>query len=76
MVVPKNAPDKDAAYKYMNALLEPSAQQGFAAHMGYLPTVDDAPLSGKVGEQLAFPDPRPKLVHAGLCRMPPRRSRK
>jgi putative spermidine/putrescine transport system substrate-binding protein len=62
MVMPKNAPNKDAAYKYMNALLEPSAQQGFAAHMGYLPTVDNAPLSGKVGEQLAFPQPRPKLV--------------
>jgi putative spermidine/putrescine transport system substrate-binding protein len=62
MVLPKNAPDKDAAYKYMNALLEPSAQQGFAAHMGYLPTVDDAPLTGKVGEQLAFPEPAPKLV--------------
>lgn len=64
MVVPKNAPNKDAAYKYMNALLEPSAQQGFAAHMGYLPTVTNAPLSGKVGEQLAFPTPRPKLVPA------------
>jgi putative spermidine/putrescine transport system substrate-binding protein len=62
MVMPKNAPDKDAAYKYMNALLEPSAQQGFAAHMGYLPTVDNAPLSGKVGEQLALPVPEPKLV--------------
>ncbi|HVC63129.1 MAG TPA: extracellular solute-binding protein [Acetobacteraceae bacterium] len=62
MVLPKNAPDKDAAYKYMNALLEPSAQQGFAAHMGYLPTVNNAPLSGKVGQQLAFPRPAPKLV--------------
>ena len=62
MVMPKNAPNKDAAYKYMNALLEPAAQQGFAAHMGYLPTVTDAPLSGKVGEQLALPDPKPKLV--------------
>ena len=62
MVVPKNSPNKPAAFKYMNALLEPSAQQGFAAHMGYLPTVDDAPLSGNVGEQLALPEPRPKLV--------------
>jgi putative spermidine/putrescine transport system substrate-binding protein len=62
MVVAKNAPNKDAAYKYINAMLAPSAQQGFAAHMGYLPTVDDAPLSGKVGEQLALPDPKPKLV--------------
>ncbi|HME21041.1 MAG TPA: extracellular solute-binding protein [Acetobacteraceae bacterium] len=62
MVLPKNAPDREPAYKYMNALLEPSAQQGFAANMGYLPTVDNAPLSGAVGEQLAFPEPKPKLV--------------
>jgi putative spermidine/putrescine transport system substrate-binding protein len=62
MVLPKNAPDKEAACKYMNALLEPSAQQGFAAHMGYLPTVDNAPLSGSVGEQLSLPAPKPKLV--------------
>lgn len=55
MVMPKNAPDKAAAYKYMNALLEPSAQRGFAASMGYLPTVDDAPLTGKVARQLALP---------------------
>ncbi|HUB43673.1 MAG TPA: extracellular solute-binding protein [Acetobacteraceae bacterium] len=62
MVMPKNAPDKEAAHKYMNALLEPSAQQGFAAHMGYLPTVTDAPLTGKIAEQLALPQPAPKLV--------------
>jgi putative spermidine/putrescine transport system substrate-binding protein len=55
MVMPKNAPDKDAAYKYMNALLEPSAQRGFAAHMGYLPTVTDAKLSGQVADDLALP---------------------
>ena len=30
--------------------------------MGYPPTVDNAPLSGAVGEQLALPEPRPKLV--------------
>ncbi len=43
-------------------MLEPSAQQGFATKMGYQPTVDDAPLSGKIGEQLAMPDPAPKLI--------------
>jgi putative spermidine/putrescine transport system substrate-binding protein len=69
MVLPKNAPNKEAAYKYMNALLEPSAQQGFAAHMGYLPTVDDAPLSGKVGEQLGFPEPKPRLVTVDYAAM-------
>jgi len=62
MVVPKNAPNKAAAFKYLNAVLQPQAQRGFAAHMGYLPTVDDAPLEGTVGEQLSFPQPRPKLV--------------
>jgi putative spermidine/putrescine transport system substrate-binding protein len=62
MSVPKNAPNKAAAFKYLNAMLEPSAQRGFAAHMGYLPTVDNAPLSGSVGEQLSLPQPRPKLV--------------
>ena len=66
MVVPKNAPDKEAAWKYVNALLEPSAQQGFAEHMGYLPTVDDATLTGKIAEQLAFPDPRAEAGAAGL----------
>ena len=55
MVMPKNAPDKEAAYKYMNALLEPSAQQGFAAHMGYRPTVTNAELTGEIAEDLALP---------------------
>jgi len=40
----------------MNALLEPSAQQGFAEHMGYLPTVANAKLVGKIAEQLAIPE--------------------
>ena len=56
MVMPKNAPNKDAAFKYMNALLEHAAQRGFAEHMGYLPTVGDAGLTGKVAEQLAVPE--------------------
>jgi putative spermidine/putrescine transport system substrate-binding protein len=62
MVMPKNAPDKEAACKYMNALLDPRAQQGFAKNMSYLPTVDDAPLSGQVASDLALPEPAPNLV--------------
>jgi putative spermidine/putrescine transport system substrate-binding protein len=62
MIVPKNAPNKEAAYKYINAMLQPSAQQGFAVDMGYLPTVDNAGLTGKVAEQLALPNPPPKLI--------------
>jgi putative spermidine/putrescine transport system substrate-binding protein len=62
MVVPKNAPNKKAAFAYINAMLEPAAQIGFAEHMGYLPTVATATLTGKVAQQLALPDPEPKLV--------------
>jgi putative spermidine/putrescine transport system substrate-binding protein len=62
MVVPKNAADKKGAYAYLNGMLEPSAQRGFAEHMGYLPTVNDARLTGKVAQQLALPNPPPKMV--------------
>ena len=61
MVVPKNAANKPAAFKYLNAMLEPAAQTRFAERMGYLPTVENCHLTGKVGEQLALPDPAPKL---------------
>ncbi len=73
MVVPKNAPNKAAALKYMNALLEPSAQQGFAAQMGYLPTVTNAPLTGKVAEQLASRSPCRSWC-SRIMRSPPRSS--
>jgi putative spermidine/putrescine transport system substrate-binding protein len=62
MVIPKNAPNKEAAFAYLNAMLEPQAQLGFAEHMGYLPTVTNATLTGKVAQQLALPDPAPNMV--------------
>jgi putative spermidine/putrescine transport system substrate-binding protein len=62
MVIPKNAPNKEAAFAYLNAMLEPQAQLGFAQNMGYLPTVTNATLTGKVAEQLALPNPAPKMV--------------
>jgi putative spermidine/putrescine transport system substrate-binding protein len=62
MVVPKNAPDKETIWKYVDGMLNAAAQRGFAEHMGYRPTVDDADLTGKIAEQLALPDPRPKLL--------------
>ncbi len=62
MVVPKNATNKPLAYKYLNAMLEPASQTRFAERMGYLPTVDNDKLTGKVGEQLVLPDPPPKLA--------------
>lgn len=61
MAVPKNAPNKEGAYAYLDAMLAPSAQARFAERMGYLPTVDNCTLTGKVAEQLALPNPAPKL---------------
>jgi putative spermidine/putrescine transport system substrate-binding protein len=52
--IPANAPHKDEAYKYLNALLEPAAQSGFAEKMGYAPTVDNASLSGDVAGKIGF----------------------
>ena len=55
MVVPKNAPSKDAAFKYLDAMLAPAAQMRFAERMGYQPTVDNCTLSGPVAQKLALP---------------------
>jgi putative spermidine/putrescine transport system substrate-binding protein len=62
MVVPRVAPNKANAFRYLNAMLEPTAQLGFAARMGYLPSVDNAPLEQPVAAQLSLPDPKPRLV--------------
>ncbi len=62
MVVPRNAPDKANAFRYLDAMLAPAAQRGFAAQMGYLPSIDNAQLAPKVARQLSLPTPRPELV--------------
>jgi putative spermidine/putrescine transport system substrate-binding protein len=62
MVVPKNAPNKTGAYAYLDGVLAPPAQQGFAEKMGYLPTIDNAGLTGSLAQRLALPTPAPKLV--------------
>ncbi|MGI4945380.1 MAG: ABC transporter substrate-binding protein [Janthinobacterium lividum] len=62
MVVPKNAANKAGAFRYLNAMMEPSAQRGFAEHMGYQPTVGSSPLEGALGQRLALPDPAPRMT--------------
>ncbi len=54
--VPKNAPNKDAAYAWLNASLEPQAQVGFAQKMGYVPTVTNAQLPPELAQKLTFTD--------------------
>lgn len=52
--VPKNAPNKDGAYAWLNASLEPQAQIGFAQKMGYAPTVTNAQLPPELAQKLTF----------------------
>lgn len=52
--IPKNAPNKDCAYAYLDAMLDPRGQVGFAAKMGYVPTVTNAPLDAKLTADLSF----------------------
>lgn len=54
-VVPKNARNKEAAYLFINAALEPAAQAAFARAMGYGPTVDNAGLDPDLARQTALP---------------------
>ncbi|MCO6414594.1 extracellular solute-binding protein [Siccirubricoccus sp. KC 17139] len=42
--VPKNARNKEAAFAYLDAMLDPRAALGFAERMGFLPTTTDATL--------------------------------
>ena len=62
-VVPKNAPDKDGAYAYLDAMLEKSAQEAFAVDMGYNPTVTNAEVAPDLNKRIGFtPDEVKKLV--------------
>ena len=53
-VVPKNAQNKAAAYAYLDAMLEPSAQVAFGETMGYNPTVTNVKLPEAVARRVAF----------------------
>jgi putative spermidine/putrescine transport system substrate-binding protein len=62
-VIPKNAPNKDGAYAYLDAMLAKSAQENFAVDMGYNPTVTDATVAADLNKRIGFtPDEIKKLV--------------
>ena len=63
-VVPKNAPNKDGAYAYLDAMLDKSAQEAFAVDMGYNPTVTNAVVATDLNKRIGFtPDEIKKLVN-------------
>ena len=53
-VMPKNAPNKDGAYAWLDAMMAPSAQEGFAVDMGYNPTVTNAKVPDDVQKRIGF----------------------
>jgi len=53
-VIPKNAPNKDGSYAYIDAMLEESAQEAFAIDMGYNPTVTNAKVDPERNERIGF----------------------
>ena len=52
--VPKNAQNKANGLAYLNAMLDPRAQVGFARSMSYAPTVDDAPVAPELMKAIGF----------------------
>ncbi len=60
--VPRNAPNKDGAYAYLNAMLEPSAQEGFAIDMGYNPTVKNAKVAPDLQQRIGFTEEEQKRL--------------
>src|SRR5207302_10329605 len=62
-VVPRNAPNKDGAYAYLDAMLDKSAQEAFAVDMGYNPTATNAAVAPDLNDRIGFtPDEVKKLV--------------
>lgn len=62
-VIPKNAPNKDGAYAYLNAALEPKAQLDFAENMGYAGTVTNAPIPDELQQKVGFSDEEIAAMH-------------
>jgi putative spermidine/putrescine transport system substrate-binding protein len=54
MCLPKNARNKEQAYAYLNALLDPRPQASFAQHMGYSPTVDNVTVEPALAARIMF----------------------
>jgi putative spermidine/putrescine transport system substrate-binding protein len=52
--VPRNAPNKANGWVWMNAMLEPKAQLGFADRMGYVPTVTNAEMPAELAREISF----------------------
>jgi putative spermidine/putrescine transport system substrate-binding protein len=60
--IPKNAPNREGAYAFLDAALEPSVQEGFAADMGYVPVVANANVPAALRARIGFTPQEEKLL--------------
>jgi putative spermidine/putrescine transport system substrate-binding protein len=60
--VAKNAQHKDAAWAYLDAMLDAKAQLGFADRMGYAPTVTNAQLPANLLGAISFTPAQQKAL--------------
>ena len=61
-VMPKNAPNKDGAYAYLDAMMAHSAQEDFAVDMGYNPTVTNAKVPPTTQKRIGFTEEEQKRL--------------
>jgi putative spermidine/putrescine transport system substrate-binding protein len=61
-VMQKNAPNKEAAYTWLDAMMAPSAQENFAVDMGYNPTVTNAKVPDDLQKRIGFTDEEKKRL--------------
>ncbi len=61
-VIAKNAPNKDGAYAYIDAMLEKSAQDAFAVDMGYNGTVTNTTVAPDLQKRIGFTDDEVKKL--------------
>ena len=62
-VMPKNAPNKEGAYAWLDAMMAASAQENFAIDMGYNPTVTNAKVADDLQKRIGFtPEEQKRLV--------------
>ncbi|MFO1080505.1 MAG: extracellular solute-binding protein [Reyranellaceae bacterium] len=62
-VMPKNAPNKEGAYAWLDAMMAASAQEAFAVDMGYNATVTNAKVPDDVQKRIGFtPEEQKRLV--------------
>jgi putative spermidine/putrescine transport system substrate-binding protein len=61
-VMQKNAPNKEAAYAWLDAMMAASAQENFAKDMGYNPTVTNAKIPPDLEKRIGFTEEEKKRL--------------